>query len=94
MKIKEMKEMKEKMRLILSSTVTQSIGCGGVRLRRRPTHLVKISGGSHGVQGQRFKNYRTACWLQQFAAAAATAMEKTLSGKSCGHPASALLLLR
>jgi hypothetical protein len=31
----KMKEMKEKMRLIISLTVTQSIGCGGVRLRRR-----------------------------------------------------------
>jgi hypothetical protein len=31
----KMKEMKEKMQLIISLTVTQSIGCGGVRLRRR-----------------------------------------------------------
>jgi hypothetical protein len=37
MKMKEMKEMKEKMRLIILLTVTQSIGCGGVRLRRRST---------------------------------------------------------
>jgi hypothetical protein len=88
----KMKEMKEKMGLIISLTVTQSIGCDRVRLRRHPTHLVKIGGGSHGVKGQRSKNYRTACWLQQFAAA--TEMAKTLSGESCGHPASALLLLR
>jgi hypothetical protein len=40
----KMKEMKEKMRLNISSTVTQSIG----------------GGDSHGIQGQRSKSYRTA----------------------------------
>jgi hypothetical protein len=49
-----MRRAKEKMRLIIALTVTQSIGCGG----ERSTHLVQIGGGSHGVQSS--KNYRTA----------------------------------
>jgi hypothetical protein len=40
-----MRRAKEKMRLIIVTNVTQSIGCGG----ERPTQLVQIGGGSHGV---------------------------------------------